>query len=79
MKEMAHIIHNATPSSLVMIDELGRGTSNHDGVGIAWACCEFLIRCKALTIFATHCEYIPPLKMHMSTSGFSYVDLTSYQ
>ena len=57
MKEMAHIIHNATPSSLIVIDELGRGTSNHDGVGIAWACCEHLISCRALTIFATHCKY----------------------
>ena len=56
MKEMAHIIHNATPSSLIVIDELGRGTSNHDGVGIAWACCEHLISCRALTIFATHCK-----------------------
>jgi len=54
MKEMAHIIHCATPSSLVVIDELGRGTSHQDGVGIAWSCAEYLIGCRAFTIFATH-------------------------
>mmetsp|Transcript_42797 Transcript_42797/g.107121 ORF Transcript_42797/g.107121 Transcript_42797/m.107121 type:complete len:876 (+) Transcript_42797:142-2769(+) len=54
MKEMAHIIHSATASSLVIVDELGRGTSHQDGVGIAWSCAEYLIGCRAITIFATH-------------------------
>jgi DNA mismatch repair ATPase MutS len=54
MQEMALIIANATPSSLIIIDELGRGTSNQDGVGIAWACCEHLISLRAPTLFATH-------------------------
>ena len=51
---MALIIANATPNSLIIIDELGRGTSNQDGVGIAWACCENLISLRAPTLFATH-------------------------
>ena len=54
MQEMALILANATPSSLIIIDELGRGTSNQDGVGIAWACCENLISLRAPTLFATH-------------------------
>lgn len=54
MQEMALIIQNATPDSLIIIDELGRGTSNQDGVGIAWASCENLIALRAPTLFATH-------------------------
>jgi hypothetical protein len=51
---MALILANATPNSLIIIDELGRGTSNQDGVGIAWACCENLLSLRAPTLFATH-------------------------
>jgi DNA mismatch repair protein MutS len=55
MSETASILHNATRRSLVLLDEIGRGTSTYDGVAIAWAVAEFLherIGCKA--IFATH-------------------------
>ncbi len=55
MNETAHILRNATPSSLVIMDEIGRGTSTNDGLSIAWSIAEYLldeVKCK--TLFATH-------------------------
>ena len=55
MAETSAILHTATPRSLVLLDEIGRGTSTYDGVSIAWAVSEFLhdrLGCK--TVFATH-------------------------
>ncbi|KAG0018532.1 hypothetical protein BGZ80_007059 [Entomortierella chlamydospora] len=54
MKETAYIVQNVTERSIVIIDELGRGTSTHDGLGIAFAVCEELIHARALVFFATH-------------------------
>jgi DNA mismatch repair ATPase MutS len=54
MKEIAFICRNAGPSSLILIDELGRATSNEDGVAIAWAVSEHLKSKKATTFFVTH-------------------------
>ncbi|XP_063040064.1 mutS protein homolog 4 [Engraulis encrasicolus] len=54
MKEIAYIIHNVSHRSLVIIDELGRGTSAEEGVGICHSICEFLLNMKAFTLFATH-------------------------
>lgn len=55
MNETAAIVHGATEKSLVLLDEIGRGTSTYDGVSIAWAVTEFLHeRIGAKTIFATH-------------------------
>ena len=57
MHEMANILNNATPRSLILLDEVGRGTSTFDGISIAWAITEYLHenpRVRAKTIFATH-------------------------
>ncbi|XP_041669007.1 mutS protein homolog 4 [Cheilinus undulatus] len=54
MKEISYIIHNASDQSLIIIDELGRGTSAEEGIGICHSVCEFLLSLKAFTLFATH-------------------------
>jgi DNA mismatch repair protein MutS len=55
MTETAHILHNATSSSLVLMDEIGRGTSTFDGLSLAYAAAEHLAReIRAYTLFATH-------------------------
>jgi len=55
MNELANILHNATEKSLVILDEIGRGTSTVDGLSIAWASVEYMIsRIRAKTMFATH-------------------------
>jgi DNA mismatch repair protein MutS len=55
MNETANILNHATPKSLVLLDEIGRGTATFDGLSIAWAVAEYLAsEVKARTIFATH-------------------------
>ena len=55
MTEMANILHQSSENSLVLVDEIGRGTSTYDGLSLAWACAEWLAKkTQSLTLFATH-------------------------
>ena len=63
MSEMASIINGATNKSLLILDEIGRGTSTYDGLSIAWAIMEYLVNnIKAKTLFATHYHEITELE-----------------
>jgi DNA mismatch repair protein MutS len=62
MSETANILHNATERSLVLIDEIGRGTSTYDGIAIAWAVAEELHRIGCKCLFATHYHHLNELE-----------------
>jgi len=67
MSETAHILHHATSRSLVVLDEVGRGTSTYDGMSLAWAVAEYIHdEIKARTLFATHYHELTELEGHLS-------------
>ena len=66
MSELSHILHAATEDSLVILDEVGRGTATYDGISIAWASTEYLHNeVRAKTLFATHYHELTSLAEHL--------------
>ncbi len=80
MTETANILHNASPRSLVLMDEVGRGTSTFDGLSLAWAAAVQLARSvKAFTLFATHYFELTSLPELCPTMANVHLDATEYQ
>ena len=80
MTETANILHNATPRSLVLMDEVGRGTSTFDGLSLAWAAAVQLAqRVKAFTLFATHYFELTALPESCPTMANVHLDATEHQ
>ncbi len=78
MSETANILHNASPDSLVLMDEIGRGTSTYDGLALAWACAVFLARkVRANCLFATH--YFELTRLAEQENGVANVHLDAVE
>ncbi len=75
MSETANILHNASARSLVLMDEVGRGTSTFDGLSLAWAAAEQLAKLRAWTLFATH--YFELTVLPESQPGVANVHLSA--
>ncbi len=75
MSETANILHNASEKSLVLMDEIGRGTSTFDGLSLAWASANYLANnTKPMTLFATHYFEMTSLPEHASTAANVHLD-----
>ncbi|WP_422441792.1 MULTISPECIES: DNA mismatch repair protein MutS [unclassified Endozoicomonas] len=79
MTETANILHNASASSLVLMDEVGRGTSTFDGLSLAWACAHHLAdTVKAFTLFATHYFELTQLPDECSSVANVHLNATEH-
>lgn len=79
MSETANILHNASANSLVLMDEVGRGTSTFDGLSLAWAAAEQLATLKAWTLFATHYFELTSLPERLSSVANAHLSATEHQ
>ena len=78
MTDMALILRNATPRSLVLVDEIGRGTSTFDGLALAWACALELHRIGAFSLFSTHYFEMTALADHLQSAANVHLDALEY-
>ena len=80
MSETAHILHNATDQSLVLLDEIGRGTSTYDGLALAWATADHIARnISAFTLFATHYFEMTALPAEVGTAANVHLDAVEHE
>jgi len=79
MTETANILHNATPRSLVLMDEIGRGTSTFDGLSLAWAVArELALKVRPFTLFATHYFELTSLAQEIPACANVHLDATEH-
>ncbi len=79
MTEAANILHNATARSLILMDEIGRGTSTFDGLSLAWAVARHIAaRVKAFTLFATHYFELTALATEVEACSNVHLDATEH-
>ena len=79
MSEAANILHNASARSLVLLDEIGRGTSTYDGLSLAWACAAHLAgETRSLTLFATHYFELTELSRHFRNIANVHMDVLEH-
>src|SRR6185437_14363710 len=80
MTESANILHNATDRSLVLMDEVGRGTSTFDGLALAWAIARHLVeRNRALSLFATHYFEMTRLALEYKEAANVHLDAVEHK
>ncbi len=79
MSETANILHNASQHSLVLMDEVGRGTSTFDGLSLAWAAAEQLAQLRAWTLFATHYFELTSLPEQLHTVANVHLSATEHR
>jgi len=79
MTEAANILNNATSNSLVLMDEIGRGTSTYDGLSLAWSCANHIARSvRAFTLFATHYFELTSLATELDSCANVHLDATEH-